>query len=252
MNNVFVPDAQRGVFERVVSTLSTQLGMNPELFKQSYKIMPTVLKLGVFLNTGISSYKLYPRKGADPTAPAGLNLLDQNDFFALDAISLRLSRFAYSAGVYSNPGNYPMLTYADPNYFTGNGTAAGKEWESLQTLINGNLSLLVNNETMVDPTPAQDYFFNPMATYTSSPLAYPQFGGSFEEKGYSPITPQIILDASADNAIQIDLANGAKANIDGSISTATTDSGVRNVLYAFLHGFKVKNLAGSGNRACAA
>lgn len=245
MSNFFTPDVKRGTYERVVETIAASMGLDAATFKKQYKVMPSVLKLGVALNPGLSNYRLSPRKGVDTPVPNAI-LLDQNDFFAVEGMGLRLGRAAFASNAYSNHGNYPVMTYPDPNYFTGNGTAVGKEWESLQTLVNGSVSILVNNESMLDPTLAQEFFFNPEATYTASPLANPRFGGSDGERGIYPVTPQLVLDASADNAISIDLANGAKLNIDGSISTATTDSGVRNFLYVVLYGWKVKNLSGSG------
>ena len=251
MDTYFTPDIDRGNYERIVALLSKQMGLTPEGFKAQYKVMPAVLKMGVYLNPGLSAYQLSPRKGVDPVIPNTI-LLDQNDFFGITGISMRIGRAAFSANTYSNHGNYPVLTYPDPNYFTGNGTAAGKEWEGLQCIVNGQVGIGVNNDAMVDPILAQELFYNPEATYTATPLAYPRFGGSQGERGMYPLTPQIILDASADNQVTVNLANGAKLNIDGNISATTVDSGVRNILYVMLSGWKIKNLAGAGggNAAC--
>lgn len=248
-NNYFTPDIQRGTFERIVDNLATQMGIEVDKFKRGFKIMPSVLKLGQYLNTGLSAYTFSPRKGVDPAIPNTI-LLDQNDFFAIDGIGLRIGRAAFASNAYSNHGNYPLFTFPDPSYFNGNGSAAGKEWESLQCLVNGTVGINVNNDSMVDGILAQELFYNPDATYTASPLEYPSFGGSDGNRGIFPLTPQVILDASADNGIVVNLANGAKLNIDGSIATATNDSGVRNILYVMLYGWKVKNLAGAGNVVC--
>lgn len=242
---IVTPDAQRGNYSRIVELLAQMMGLDVKSFVNAYKVMPFVCKMAAYLNTGLSQYTLSPRKGVDPLIP-GSQLLDQNDFFALTALGLRVGRAAFASNVYSNHGNYPIMTYPDPNFFNGSGTSAGSEAASLQTLVNGTVAVNVNNDSQIDALVAQELFFNPMATYTSSPLAYPQFGGSEAEKGYKEITPNLILDASADNAFVVNLGTGAKLNIDGSISTLTTDSGVRNILYIFASGWKIKNLAGKG------
>lgn len=249
MNTFFTPDIARGTYDRIVTLLAGQMGLSPDQFVAQYKVMPSVLKLAQYLNTGLSSYSLSPRKGVDPAIP-NTNLLDQNDFFGISGMSLRIGRAAYASSVYSNHGNYPLLTYPDPSYFSGNGTTAGLEYTSLQCLVNGTTGITVNNDAMVDGIVSQELFYQPEGTYVASPLEFPQFGGTDGQRGVFDITPQIILDASADNAIVVNLANGAKANIDGAVSTGTTDSGLRNILYVLLYGWKIKNLAGAGNAMC--
>lgn len=249
MANFFTPDVQRGTYDRVVSLLASQMNMSVEAFTAQYKVMPSVLKLAQYLTTGPSTYTFSPRKGVDLAIP-NTNLLDFNDFFAIAGIGLRLGRAAFASNAYSNHGNYPLMTFPDPSYFNGNGSAAGKEWEGLQCIVNGTTGINVNSDAMIDGIVSQELFYRPQSPYALSPLEYPQFGGSDQERGVYPITPQIILDASADNGIVVNLANGAKGNIDGAISTATTDSGLRNILYVMLSGWKIKNLAGAGNAVC--
>lgn len=249
MDNFFTPDVQRGTFERVVGLLASQMNLSVQQFMAQYKVMPSVLKLAAYLNTGLSAYTLSPRKGVDQLIP-NTNLLDFNDFFAISGIGHRIGRADYASSVYSNHGNYPLLTYPDPNYFSGSGTTAGSEANSLQCLVNGTTAITVNNDAMVDGIVSQELFYNPDGTYIDSPITFPQFGSDDGKRGIFDLTPQIILDASADNGIVVTLANGAKGNIDGSISTGTTDSGKRNILYVMLYGWKIKNLAGAGNAAC--
>lgn len=250
VQNYFTPDVSRGTYDRIVSLLAKQTGLTVEQFTSQYKVMQSDLKLAAYLNPGLSSYSLSPRKGVNSPVVPNTVLLDFNDFFAISGVSLRIGKTDYASGVYSNAGNYPVLTYPDPSYFGGNGTSVGKEWTALQCLVNGTVSITVNNDAMMDPTTAQEFFYNPTASYTASPLEYPGFGGSEPKKGIYPMTPQIILDASADNQIILNLADGVKTNIDGAISTGTTDSGTRNIVYVILHGLKIKNLAGAGNAIC--
>ena len=250
MENFFTPDINRGTYERIVKLLAGQMNLSPDQFVQSYKVMPGTIKMAAYLQPGLSSYSLSPRKGVDnPQIPNSI-LLDFNDFFAITSIGLRFARATYASGVYSNQGNYPVLTYPDPNYFSNTGTAVGDERTGLQCVVNGTTAITVNNDAMIDPISNQELVYNPEGTYVASPLTYPRFGASDGNRGQFPLTPQIILDASADNAIQVNLANGLKLNIDGNISTGTTDSGTRNILYVFMYGIKIKNLAGAGNAVC--
>ena len=239
------PDPNRAVYDRITGLLAAQMGISVEQFIGNYKVMPSQVLMGVALTPGSSSYTLNPRKGVDPAIP-GTVLLDQNDLFAVTGIGLRLGRAAFASNAYSNHGNYPKLTFPDPNYFTNTGTAVGTELIGLMNLVNGTLQIGVQGDVQIDPIPAQSLFYNPPATYTSSPVAIPQFGSTPAEQGFFSLTPNLILNADADNAITIQLANGAKLNIDGNISTATTDSGTRNILYVVLNGWKVKNGAGLG------
>lgn len=248
--NFFTPDVNRGTYDRVVSILAAQMGLTPEQFVNQYKVMPSALKMAAYLNPGLSSYSLSPRKGVDNPAIPNTNLLDFNDFFAVTGIGIRIGKSDYAGGIYTNQGTYPVMTYPDPNYFAGTGTAVGGEATSLQTLVNGTTALTVNNDAMLDGIPTQELMYNPEGTYVASPITFPRFGGSDGDRGLFPITPQIILDASADNAFIVNLANGAKLNIDGAISTGTTDSGKRNILYVIAYGIKIKNLAGAGNAVC--
>lgn len=248
--NVYAADAFRNDLERALATLAAAKGLTVQQLKNDYNITPFVCMMAAVLNTTTSVYSLHPRNGVDPTVP-GTTLLDQNDAFIFNQIGLRFGRAAYASNTYSNHGMYPKLTYPDPNYFTGNGTTAGNEANQLQEIVNGTLTLNVQGTSVIDKLICQDLVFNPQATYSSSPVAFPQFGGSDGERGYLHTAPTLILDAMADNEFQIALAPGVKGNIDGNTSTGTTDSGVRNILYVLCAGWKVKNFANGGEKiAC--
>lgn len=247
---LFTPDEERGDYVRLTNVLAQQMNLSVADFSAKYKIMPFFLKMAVYLNNGTNTYTLSPRKGVDTPVPTS-NLLDQNDFFALTSIGVRIGRAAYAAAsnTYSNHGNYPQLTYADPNYFTGNGSAAGSESASLQTLVNGLLTVSVAGDSVIENLSVQELMYNGDSGFSAvaNNLRNPSFGGSSSEsRGLLRTTPNFVLDAMADNQFVISLAPGAKANIDGGISTATTDSGVRNILYLVAGGYKVKNLSGGG------
>ena len=246
---IFSPSEERADYTRVVNAVAAQMNISAAEFTTRFKIMPFLLKMAVYLNPSQNTYKLSPRKAVDNPAVPNTFLLDQNDFFAVTGIGLRIGKADFASNNYTNHGNYPALTYPDPNYFTGTGTSAGSEAAGLNTLLNGSLSIGVSGENVVDPLAVSELFYNPDLGYSAvaNNLRNPSFGGgSPESRGIRRLSPNLILDAMADNDFTISLATGAKGNIDGSISTGTTDSGKRNVLYIVCEGWKIKNLAGGG------
>lgn len=246
MTTIIAPDVQRFNFERIVGELSQQKGISVDTVKTGYKHMPHVLRIGQYLNPTSSSYTFTVRKGVDTPIPGEIKL-DQQDAFAVTGIGLRFSKADFASGAYSNHGNFPHLTFPDPSYFVGapaSGTTK-KEWEALQTLLNGVLQVNVGGDVVVDGLVASLLAYNPPATYTSSPVALPQLGGSIEEHGVYQLTPQYILDAAQDNSFVLNLASGAtdRTLIDGNLNAAGSAATTRNIVWLYLFGFKVKNLS---------
>jgi len=240
-------DVLRAEFNRIAETVAKFMGIDVETVIANYKFMPFELVMAQYLSPTSSQYNMSPRKGVDNTGILTTNLLDQNDYFAMTGLAIRIGRAAYASGVYSNWGNYFQFSYPDPNFFTGNGSSAsvGSEATSLLPLVNGNTTITVSGDNVLENMNNRNLMENPVATYSSSPVAYPSFGGRSDNgtRGFLPIQQHIILDAGSDNQFQVTVANGFKGNIDGSISTATTDSGTRNILYVAAYGWKIKNLA---------
>ncbi|MEZ4925572.1 MAG: hypothetical protein R3A50_04800 [Saprospiraceae bacterium] len=247
--NIFAADAIRNDLERALMILAQSRGTSVETIKQTYNITPFLCLMAVYLNTTSSTYSFHPRGGVDPAVP-GTALLDQNDVFIFNQLGLRFGRCAYASNTPSNHGIYPKLTYPDPNYFTGTGTTAGDESDQLKEIVNGYLDLKVSGQAVIDKLACSELVFNPDATFTSSPEALPAYGGSPGYRGLSKLDPTFIIDGMNDNEFTVQLANGPKGNIDGNISTGTTDSGVRNILYIAAAGWKLKNFA-NGSKAIA-
>lgn len=247
MTTIIAPDVNRFNFERVVNELAIQKGIPTGDVKAGYKHMPHVLRIAQYISPTASSYTFTVRKGVDTPIPGEIKL-DTQDAFAVTGIGLRFSKADFASGAYSNHGNFPHFTFPDPNYFVGapaSGTTK-KEWEALQTLLNGTLQVNVGGDTVVDGLVASLLTFNPPATYTSSPVALPQLGGSIEEHGAYQLTPQYILDAAQDNSFVLNLAAGAtdRTLIDGSVTAAGAAATTRNLVWLYLFGFKIKNHSG--------
>lgn len=251
--NLFPPDNSRSDYERVLALLAEQLGISREQVIDSYIITPSVIKMGILLDPGKSEYIFYPRKGVDPTATPDSVLLDQNDWFIANGLGLRFSRADWAAGVYSNYGNYVPLTFPEPAFFSYTSTALGAETLGLNTIVNGTTSVKVNGTPMIDNLLNTELVYRGDKSYTTSPVAYGTSGPTPGNRGFFAMTPTLILNAMSDNSINVTVGSGAKLNIDGTISTGTTASTTRNVLYAMLNGWKIKNFANGGNlsmRAC--
>jgi len=249
-------DPQRGTYERVVADLAQQMTaqgfpITPEVFKMNYKVFQASLLLATPLSPGLSSYSLSPRKGVDPLIPTAV-LLDQNDFFAVSGIGLRYSRATYSSTnqSLSQFGNYEKLTYPDATFFNGNPATGLDEYQCLQTIQNGTLAISVTGDTLLQNISCQELTAKLQTGYGATGPVLPQFGGSEGERGIFPITPQLILDASADNQITVQLADGDKAVIDGSVNSSGAATTHRNVLYVVLYGWQIKNFSGKGLAAC--
>lgn len=248
MENIFSPDVQRGNYLRVLAAIGQPMGLTAEQVQQNYKVTPFILKMAAYLDPNTSSYSFNPRKGVNAPNPAAI-LLEQTDMFAVTAMGLRFGRAAFASGTYSNHGNYPVFTYPDPAYFSGTGTTAGSEAAGLQNIVHSRVSVTVSGDVVIEDLLAQDLCYNPDGTFTSSPAAHPSFGGL--TRGLFDLTPTLILDGGQDNTFKVELpSSGTKGNIDGAISTGTTDSGTRNILYFVCQGYKIKNKGAYGKPVC--
>lgn len=241
MNNlIFTPDIDRGAYERIIDAAASQMRIGTEAFKESYKVFPGQLVLPIQLSPSVSSYQVSPRKGVNPFINGEIKL-DQNDFFGVTGIGLRFGRATYSSdtGLYSNHGSFEKLTWPYEDVFTGSGEAS-----ALNNILNGTVSLSVSGDVLVDSLLGQDLCYKAQQA-TGSASDSINFGGDSGKRGYFPLTPQILLDASADNTLTVQLATGTITNIDGNTNATT-----RNLLYVMLWGWKIKNLSGKGLSAC--
>jgi len=249
------PDPTRAFYDRVVKSVSQSFGISEEQVRRDYVLSPQTVLIGVLLQPNQTTYQLNPRNNVGVGIPTD-NRLDQNDYFAMQAVGLKFGRATYnsSTGQISQVGNYPKFTYPDPNYFNGNPASGLDEWQCLQTVLNGKLSLVVGSQQVIPQDSIQKLAYNPWGTYTSSPLALPQYNGLADPaaRGNFNLPMNFILDLNQDNNFNIVLADGDTAVIDGSINSGGTASTVRNILWLELEGIVIKNMGGNrqGNMAC--
>lgn len=252
---MIAPDPTRAFYDRVVKSVSKAFGISEEQVRRDYVLSPQTVQMGAQLQPNQTTYQLNPRNNVGTSFPSD-NRLDQNDYFAVQAIGVKLGRATWSSSnnQLSNFGNYPKLSYPDPNYFNGVPASGAPEWQCLQTLVNGKFSLVVGSQQVIPQDQMQKLFYNPWGTYTSSPLALPQYNGDADpaSRGNYNLPMNFILDLNQDNNFQIVLADGDTAEIDGSVNSAGTATTHRNILWFELEGIVIKNMGGNrqGNMAC--
>lgn len=252
---MIAPDPTRAFYDRVVRSVSAAFGISEEQVRRDYVLSPETVQVGAQLQPNQTTYQLNPRNNVGTSYPTD-NRLDQNDYFAVQAIGLKFGRATYNSsnGQLSQFGNYPKFTYPDPNYFNGNPASGLDEWQCLQTILNGKLSLLVGSQQVIPQDQVQKFVYNPWATYSSSPLALPQYNGVADpaSRGNFNLPMNFILDLNQDNNFNIVLADGDTAVIDGSVTSAGAATTHRNILWLELEGIVIKNMGGNrqGNMAC--
>lgn len=249
------PDPTRAFYDRVVKSVSAAFGISEEQVRRDYVLSPETVQMGAQLQPNQTTYQLNPRNNVGTSYPTD-NRLDQNDYFAVQAIGFKFGRATYNSsnGQLSQFGNYPKFTYPDPNYFNGNPASGLDEWQCLQTILNGKLSLVVGSQQVIPQDQVQKFVYNPWATYSSSPVALPQYNGLGDpaSRGNFNLPMNFILDLNQDNNFNIVLADGDTAVIDGSVTSAGAATTHRNMLWLELEGIVIKNMGGNrqGNMAC--
>jgi len=245
---------QRADFDRAVRAVAAASNLSPEQVMENFTISKQTLLMVAPLSTASQQYQFYPVQAAGPGLPNGLSQIqmNKNDWFYVSGLGLQFGKgdFSSSSGAFSNTGNFPRFSFPDPNYFTGAPAGQKTEVECLNTVVNGVLNLTVMSNPVIINLVCRNLVFNPQSTYLATPVTYPQIGPSQIERGYSDLTPNVVLDGNADNVFTVTLANGAITDIDGATWPGTTAATTRNLLYLCADGWIVKNQA-DGGRQCA-
>lgn len=252
MSILIAPDPNRAFFDRVTNSIAKSFGITPEQAKNDYVLSPQTVLIGTQLSPGQTTYQFNPRNNVGTSYPTD-NRLDQNDYFAVQALGFKWGRATWNGttGQLSQFGNYPKFSYPDPNYFNGNPASGLDEWQCLQAILNGKISLLVGSQQVIPQDSVQKLAYNPWATYSSSPLALPQYNGAADpaSRGLFNLPMNFILDMNEDNNINLVLANDADtAVIDGSVTSAGAATTHRNILWLEMEGIVVKNMGGNRMR----
>ena len=221
---------------------------------QQFIITPTDLRLESALLENNNLLRFDPYEGNANTDRPLENKLSRKDMFFITHVALGIAKFDDTSG---NGGTYPIYHYPDSNYFDGVKTGIN-EWESLENLWNGTLSMKTGSIERLDNFLLLNCRYVPPAPYTElggtpSPNAiHAQYGPSHGERGFYPIVNTIVLDGDESNDFTVALGEGERTNIDGSADSAGAgvDPGTRNVAILLLKGFLVNGTVAPSNKIC--
>ena len=248
-NVVYIaPDPTRSFFERTAATVAKEFGIDVNQAKDGFVMSPQTILIGNKLVPNQTTYSFNPRNNVGASWDTD-NRLDQNDYFAVQAIGIKFSRTTYasSTGAYSNFGNWPKVTFPDPNYFTGNPGSGLDEWQCLETIVNGKYAFTVGSQQIIPQDLVMKLTYNPQSRYSSSPVALPQYNGLQDPatRGNYNLPMNFVLDLNQDNIFNIILAPGDTAVIDGSVGSDGNPTQVRNFLWVEMEGIVIKNMGGN-------
>jgi len=245
MNNgniVVNTDSRYVKFCRVREALRAANMGNPD----KYIIAEKTLRVEQLLSTTKSRYdfNLYETPDAGRAQEVKLS---RNDLFFISHIGV----FVYKQDAAADPpqyGNTQLFTYPDPNFFPGAvGGAAPFEWQCLYLVWRGKLALYTDPVQRIKDFSTEQCMYVPERTYIQSAFVgitsdiFPQWGGSFSERGFYEMAAMPALYGQQTNRISLELGAGDQSVLDGAVDAAGEAVDTRNVLAVHLHGFNVEN-----------
>lgn len=181
-------------------------------------ITQTDLRLEAKIESSKNNYTLDLKEGTSSTDRPLENKLNNNDIFMVTAIGI---------GIYkTNDTVYePLFTFPDLNYFSAAGEAA-----ALESIYNGKLSLTTDSLKRIKNLLLHHMRFVPPTQYDGTDKIMPGYGAMIEERGYLRTNPNIIIDGSKTNTLEVAIGSGDHSAIEGA-------AGKDNILTVLLHGF---------------
>ena len=239
-NIIFSPDMTRADYNRVLEKVGSNFIINQKTLRLEHE-----------LNPSINSYRfeLSENKGSDRPLEIKLN---KNDTFFLTHLALGIVRQDTSTTP-KQYANFPIFTYPDSNYFTGDDTSNPEEFRALEALYNGLLSVKTSPTERLRDFATNMFKYVPERGYlvaagSQTEDEYPQYGANLEEKGFFKLTPNIILNGQENNSFDLTLGSGNTALIDGHVNASNAAVNTRNVVVLQMHGFEVVNGATAASR----
>ena len=230
---------QRAAYERAMQITSG----NPDII-----VHEKLLRLEQALVIGRNQYTfdLFQNNGADRPGEIKLN---RNDLFLAAGMALCLTKQVSSSD--TTTGNNYLHTHPDPQFFVGTPGAGAEEHACLETIYNGTTTFRTS------PVERLREFHNQMFRYVPErgimKQAAPQikdeksmYGPGNEQKGFYQLVPNIVIDGLENNYVDVNLAKGDIAVIDGSVNAAGAAATTRNVLVVLISGFVIVNGAQRG------
>lgn len=203
------------------------------------------------LDPNQSTYTLEVGENKSADRPLEIKL-NRNDAFFITHTALGVRRQDETTTP-KQYGNYPIYTYPDPNYHSGNDGANPPENEALECLFNGKVTLNTSPTDRLVDFSSNIYKYVPERGYLEATALntleeHAQYGPSLAERGFFKHVPHIIFNGNDNNRVKIELGAGNKAVIDGHVDSANQAVDTRNVLVYQLFGFVVINGARNANQ----
>jgi len=178
--------------------------------------------------------------------------LKSTEFFMVTAIALGIQKQEVNAGGTQglNQANFPLMTYADPNYFIGNAAAVNNEARALENLYNGNISVKVGSTTLQESLSTRFMKYVPMQQFVNKAVSgqvahtYPSYGALIEEEGYFRIHSKPVFAGNDTNELILDIGNANRDDISGGADVDGRDT--ENIAVLQLYGFLYAGVVGAG------
>lgn len=226
--------AQRAAYQRALEIANH----NPDIIIHEY-----ILRMEAALANGRNQYTLdlFQNNGADRPGDIKLN---RNDLFLASGMALNLTK--QNSVSDTKTGNRYLHTFPDPQYFVGTPGSGLEEHECLETIYNGTTTFRTSPVERLRGFHNQMFRFVPERALVkqASPQINdepPQYGPTIEYKGFYQLTPNFVINGQENNYVDVFLAQGDTAVIDGSLNAAGAAATTRNVLVVQLLGFVIVN-----------
>lgn len=251
MNNLIVNSGiKRERFMRVKRWLNEK---SPGL---NFIIQPFSSFIEVELEAQKESYKFdFYQSNIGALRPTEIRV-NRNDLFFINRIGLMI----YKQDVITDPSNpnynYPIFTYPDPSYFTGNDGANLEEWQALLNVYDGQIDINTDPVKRIENLSTKNFYQVPRDQQVLDPSAAAPAPGLNnvslpawdDEQGMLDLGYSFIIDGSENNNAVLTLGQGNRSQIAGLVDSANAPVNTRNVLRLVLDGFKVNNAATKVNR----
>lgn len=197
----------------------------------------TDLRTEDFLIPSKNSYTMKLKDVGAPTSELE-NRLEDGQLFCPIFVSVRIQKAINPKGGVSieTDANFPMFTYPDRNYFNGT-DGTNFEATALEKIYQGHISMAKGGTNLVRNISTDSTKYVPPVQYSTAAVAgttfdvYPQYGPSYEERGYYQIYNDIVLDGGEDNTTTLALGAGNITLIAGN------DPNIVNKLVVSYKGF---------------
>jgi hypothetical protein len=245
-NIILSMDPERGRYNRVKQFLKEQFGNDQFLINQS------TLRVEQELSATKDSYVFDLYEGTQSSDRPLEIKLSRNDLFFATHIAVCLTKQDTSTTP-AQYGNFPLYTYPEPNFFAGDDSTNPKEFLALETVYNGSYTFKTKTVERISEMATLHNRFVPEAQYliaAGSQLedSLPGYGPTLENRGFKALEPAVVIDGNQNNEFRLELGEGDRSLIAGTVDNAGDAVNTRNVLVLLINGFKVPNASEKVNR----